>query len=290
MGVRDGRTRTPPVTQTAPGGLSLDAPAKVNLDLRVVGRRADGYHLLESTVVLLELADRLLLLPGSNGLRVEGNASVDVPLDSSNLAWRGLVAGLGAEPELVCLALEKRIPPAAGMGGGSSDAAAAWRLGRAMRGASESPDSDDVPRLAGIGADVPFFATCVPAARLEGVGERVTPIPVPALEVVLLHPPLRLRTADVFAELRPEEWGSGVNDLLLPAMRLAPMIGELFAAARAAGAEPRLTGSGPTVFATSDDPERARDIGARLERAGVSVTITRTRRAAASIERIIEED
>lgn len=270
--------------------LGLEAPAKVNLDLRVVGRREDGYHLLESTIILLELADSLLLLPGCSGLRVEGAASDDVPTDPSNLAWRGLVAGLGGEPELACLALEKRIPAAAGLGGGSSDAAAAWRLGRAWRGASEEPTAADVAELTAIGADIPFFASGAPAARVEGIGERVRPLPAAELAIVLVHPALRLRTRDVFGELREEEWGSGPNDLLAPAARLCPQIAELFALVVAAGGEPRLTGSGPTVFAATEDPERARDIGSRLARAGLSVTVTRSRRAAASIARSTEEE
>lgn len=280
------------VTTGASGtaALSLEAPAKVNLDLRVVGRREDGHHLLETTMVLLELADRLLLLGGCSGLRVEGAVSEDVPIDVSNLAWRGLVAGLGDEPELACLTLEKRIPSAAGLGGGSSDAAAAWRLGRSWRRASEEPTTGDVAALAAIGADVPFFASRAPAALVGGIGERVTPLPAHTLELVLLHPPLRLSTGDVFAQLRREEWGSGTNDLLAPAVRLCPQIEELFALVVAAGGEPRLTGSGPTVFSASDDPERARHVAARLARAGQSVTVTRTRRAAASIARSSEEE
>ena len=270
--------------------LALEAPAKVNLDLRVVGRRDDGLHLLESTVVLLELADGLLLLPGCSGLRVDGAEPGDVPADSTNLAWRGFVAGLGGEPELTCLTLEKRIPSAAGLGGGSSDAAAAWRLGRAWRGAAQEPTAEEVPALAAIGADVPFFASGAPAARVEGIGERVTPLAPAELEIVLVHPRIRLRTSDVFGELREEEWGSGTNDLLAPALRLCPVIGELFARVEAAGGEPRLTGSGPTVFAATEDPERARDIARRLERAGQGVTLTRSRRAAASIVRSTEEE
>ncbi|MEP7081659.1 MAG: 4-(cytidine 5'-diphospho)-2-C-methyl-D-erythritol kinase [Chloroflexota bacterium] len=270
--------------------LSLEAPAKVNLDLRVVGRRADGYHLLESTLILLELADSLLLLPGCSGLRVDGAGSDDVPPDASNLAWRGLVEGLGGEPELACLALEKRIPAAAGLGGGSSDAAAAWRLGRAWRGSPEVPSAADVTALAAIGADVPFFASGAAAARVEGVGERVTPNPAPELAIVLVHPALRLRTRDVFEELREEEWGSGTNDLLAPAVRLCPPIADLFALVAGAGGEPRLSGSGPTVFAATDDPERAGAIASRLARAGQAVTVTRSRPAGASIARSTEEE
>lgn len=270
--------------------LSLEAPAKVNLELRVVGRREDGYHLLESTMILLELADSLLLMPGCSGLRIDGAASDDIPSDATNLAWRGLVAGLGDEPELACLAVEKRIQSAAGLGGGSSDAAAAWRLGRAWRGASEERSEADTTTLAGIGADVPFFASGAPAARVEGIGERITPLPAAELAIVLVHAPLRLRTRDVFGELRQEEWGSGTNDLLAPALRLCPQIAELFALVAAAGGEPRLTGSGPTVFAATDDPERARDIASRLGHTGQAVKVTRSRPAGASIARSTEED
>lgn len=269
--------------------LSLEAPAKVNLDLRVVGRRDDGYHLLETTMVLVELSDRLLLLGGCSGLRVDG-ASADVPVDRSNLAWRGLVAGLGGEPDLACLALEKQIPSAAGLGGGSSDAAAAWRLGRAWRGAPEKATRTDVAALAAIGADVPFFAAAEPAARVEGIGEEVAALPAHPLELVLVHPPFGLSTRAVFAELRDADWGSGANDLLAPAVRLCPPIAELMGYVLAAGGEPRLTGSGPTIFSATDDPERARDIAARLKRAGQSVTVTRTRRTAASIARSSEEE
>ena len=280
--------RPRPVT-TGMAALTLEAPAKVNLDLRVVGRREDGLHLLESTMVLLELADRLLLLGGCSGLRVE-DASSDVPLDASNLAWRGLTAGLGGEPDLACLTLEKRIPSAAGLGGGSSDAAAAWRLGRAWRGAPEEPAPSDVSALAAIGADVPFFASGAPAGRVDGIGEQVTVIPARELEIVLLHPPFGLGTGVVFAELREEEWGSGANDLLAPAVRLRPEIGELSALMVGAGGEARLTGSGPTIFSATDDPERARDVAARLARAGQRVTVTRTRAAGASIARSSEEE
>jgi 4-diphosphocytidyl-2-C-methyl-D-erythritol kinase len=270
--------------------MRLDAPAKLNLSLRVVDRREDGYHLLDSEVVLLELADRLLLMPGCSGLRVEGDLAGDLPLDGENLAWRGLRAGIGADPDLVCLTLEKRIPAAAGLGGGSSDAAAAWRLGRAVRGVDAAPTEADLAELATIGADVPFFAAGVPAARVGGIGERVEPLPSRTRHVVLLHPPFALSTADVFADLRRDEWGGGENDLLGPARRLRPELGPLFVAMRRAGGTPRLTGSGPTVFTLADDDEHAAGIAASLERAGHRVTATRTRRAAASTEAIDEEE
>lgn len=270
--------------------LHLEAPAKLNLSLRVVGRRDDGYHELESDFVLLDLADRLLALPGSSGLRMEGLGATHLPLDERNLAWRGLIAGLGGPPDLVCLTVEKRIPAAAGLGGGSSDAAAAWRLGRTLAGQPEQPTPEELRALAGIGADVPFFAAAVPAARVRGIGEVVEAQPAVDASVLLVHPPFGLSTADVFAELRRQEWGSGDNDLLAPARRLWPQLDDLFAAVRRAGGEPRLTGSGPTTFCLDDDAERLGATAARLEAAGMQVTLTRTRGVAAQIERIHEEE
>jgi 4-diphosphocytidyl-2-C-methyl-D-erythritol kinase len=270
--------------------LRLDAPAKLNLSLRVVGRRDDGHHLLDSEFVLLELVDRLLLLPGSSGLRVEGERDADVPVDGRNLAWRGLVAGLGGEPELVCLTLQKRVPSAAGLGGGSSDAAAAWRLGRASRGASPAPTPTELEELAAIGADVPFFAAAVAAARVTGIGEAIEPTAAAERHVVLAHPEFGLSTAAIFAELRRDEWGRESNDLLAPARRLRPEIDALFEVMRRAGGEPRLTGSGPTVFAMTDDLERATSVAERLAAEGVRATMTRTRTEPAAIEPIHEED
>lgn len=272
--------------------LSLDAPAKLNLSLRVVGRREDGYHLLETEMVLLELADRLLLLPGASGLRVEAPPDEEIPLGPGNLAWRGLLAGLGHEPELACLALEKRIPAGAGLGGGSSDAAAAWRIGRHLAGQEEAASAADLEELAAIGADVPFFAASCVAAQVAGIGERVTPIAPPdgPPYAVLAHPDFRLPTADVFAELRPGDLGTpsepGRNDLLAAALRLRPELGEVVRKVADAGGDARLTGSGSTVFALSDDPERVAGMAAQLRRAGLRTTETRIRSAPATIHEL----
>ncbi|MDQ2854484.1 MAG: 4-(cytidine 5'-diphospho)-2-C-methyl-D-erythritol kinase [Chloroflexota bacterium] len=266
--------------------LSLEAPAKLNLSLHVVGRRQDGYHLLESEMVLLELADRLLLLPGATGLRVEQISGDEIPVDQHNLAWRGLLAGLGAEPELACLALEKRIPAASGLGGGSSDAAAAWRLGRVAAGAGESATPDDLSSLARLGADVPFFAARCAAAHVTGIGEAIAPAPVPsAAWVVLVHPDFGLSTADVFGALRPDDHADRPdgNDLLGPALRLRPELGEIMGRMTAAGGEPRMTGAGSTIFTLTDDRQRAASIAARLRSSGMRVTETRLRSEAAAI-------
>lgn len=269
--------------------LRLEAPAKLNLSLRVVGRRADGHHELDSIFVLLELADQLLLMPGCSGLRIDGRGAAELPLGADNLAWRGLVAGLGAEPDLACLTLEKHVPSAAGLGGGSSDAAAAWRLGRAWRGAPDPADAHELAELAAIGADVPFFASGTAAARVTGIGERVEPIAVEERHVVLAHPPFGLSTAAIFAELRADEWGRLDNDLLAPALRLRPELGAVFSAFERAGGRPRLTGSGPTVFDLSEDRERAAALASTLRADGLAVTLTRIRTTPAAIEAIEEE-
>jgi 4-diphosphocytidyl-2-C-methyl-D-erythritol kinase len=271
------------------GALRLEAPAKLNLSLAVTGRRDDGMHLLVSDVVLLDLADRLLLMPGCSGLRLDGDAEA-VPPGADNLAWRGLLAGMGGAPELACLALEKRVPVAAGLGGGSSDAAAAWRLGRRWQGYPEEADAAGLAELGRVGADVPFFAARLPAARVTGIGEIINASapPVSTPFVVLAHPPFALSTAAVFAELRPDEWSgedrSAGNDLLAAARRLRPELDEVFRLVAGAGGEPRLTGSGPTVFTLTDDLERAAAVAARLVRAGLRAMQTRIRTEPATIE------
>ncbi|MGI8659305.1 MAG: 4-(cytidine 5'-diphospho)-2-C-methyl-D-erythritol kinase [Candidatus Limnocylindria bacterium] len=272
-------------------GLRLQAPAKLNLRLAVTGRRTDGLHLLDSDFVLLHLADELELAPGHGELTVEGRHAGALSNGSDNLAWRGLQAGLGEGWQAVNLRLRKRIPLAAGLGGGSSDAAVAWHLGRAWpEGRNVAPDDGAVAELATIGADVPFFAARVAAARVRGVGEQIEPIDAPHHEVVLVHPPFGLSTRDVFSELRPDEWGRLENDLLAPARRLRPELDDLFDVVRRAGGEPKLTGSGSTIFIIADDAEHAAALGRRLVDAGLRVTVTRTRDTAASIERINEED
>jgi 4-diphosphocytidyl-2-C-methyl-D-erythritol kinase len=267
--------------------LSLEAPAKLNLSLRVVGRRPDGFHLLETEMVLLELADRLLLLPGATGLRVEAPPHEEIPVDRSNLAWRGLLAAMGGTPDLVCLTLEKRIPAGAGLGGGSSDAAAAWRLGRRASGLSEEATAVDLDGLARLGADVPFFAARTAAASVGGIGERITSLAEPRPDHVLLADPgFRMSTAAVFAELRPDDLSaerSDGNDLLAPALRLRPELGDLMRMVSEARGEPRLTGSGSTIFALTDDAERAASIAANLRRRGVRVEETRLRARPAEI-------
>ena len=284
--------------------LSVEAPAKLNLSLRVIGRRHDGYHELESLLVLVDVVDRLLLMPGASGLRIDGPATTGVPPGADNMAWRGLLAGLGGEPELACLTVEKRIPVAAGLGGGSSDAAAAWRLGRRWRGAGDTAASGDLLALSTLGADVPFFAAGVGAAIVTGIGETVDEVSLEqsgTMCAILVGGPRPLSTAAVFAELRPTEWSAdhglprdpmvdAPNDLLGAARRLRPEIDDLFGLVLGAGGVPRLTGSGPTVFSLTNDDARSAAVAARLRRAGLRVTETRLRAEPARIEPLSEDE
>lgn len=283
----------------------LAAPAKLNLSLRVVGRRSDGFHELESLMVLLELADVVSAGGDRPGLTIRGPLADGVPGGPDNLAWRGWQAGLpaGQHSERAAaggLTLDKTIPVAAGLGGGSSDAAAAWRLGRHLAGTATADHGPTVAAsLAVIGADVPFFAAATPRALVRGIGEQVTAVAPPApadgsgsrAEVVLVHPPYGLSTAAVFAELNPREWSGpssdlqpGSNDLLAAARRLRPEIDQVFRIVRDAGGDPHLTGSGPTVFLLTDDPERADGVARRVVDAGLAATRTHLRTEPASIE------
>lgn len=298
-----------PLAATTRATLRLAAPAKLNLSLAIVGRRPDGFHLLASVFVLLELADELLLTPDRAGLRIASSPHDGVDADERNLAWRGLLAGLdsglgaapGAEPGAIPgLELHKHVPVAAGLGGGSSDAAAAWRLARRWSAADERPSADELVALGTIGADVPFFAAQLPAAYVTGIGERIEAIPPPTTrEVVLALPGFGLSTAAVFAELRPSDWSAsapahqaitGRNDLLPAALRLRPELDDLSRLVRAHGGEPHLTGSGPTIYSLSDDAQRADRLAARLRGAGVRTLRTRIALAATTIEPMSHEE
>lgn len=275
-------------------GWRLAAPAKLNLWLHVTGRREDGFHELDTRMVLLDLADVVTAQTEGDGLDVRGEYADDVPRGHDNLAWQGWTAGWEHDAPSGSLGLNKAIPAAAGLGGGSSDAAAAWRLARHLAAGDEGGAGEAaLVRLAAIGADVPFFVARLAAARVTGIGERVAPAEVvlAADEVVLVHPPFGLSTASVFRALTPSDWstpdatpGPGRNDLLAAARRLRPELGDVLRLVERAGGEPHLTGSGPTVFVLTDDPERADGVAQRVERAGLTTTRTRLRSEPASIE------
>jgi len=252
------------------------APAKVNLTLRVLGSRADGYHEIESLVAFAELGDRLSFAPASKlALAVTGPGAGHTGEDADNLvlkAARALAARIPGAA-LGAFRLQKNLPVAAGLGGGSADAAAALRL---LARANELSAAD--PRLyeaaCATGADVPVCLD--PRPRLmRGIGEILSePLALPRFSALLVNPGVALATKLVFSAWKPPAdsappfdvtamakmqsedevlsyLASHANDLEAPAIAFAPMIAEVLAALRALkGCRlARMSGSGATCFA-----------------------------------------
>lgn len=273
--------------------LSAFAPAKINLFLRVIGRRADGYHELDSLFVPITLGDRVALeardgRPGAVSIR--GNLG-DLPADERNLAVRAahaFVAEFGCDRELV-IELHKAIPAGAGLGGGSSDAGAVLRMLAAMsRVKADAPNLLMSRRMVGLaaklGADVPFFLAPAPA-HVRGIGERIIPVAAPpALPIVLAVPPIEAPTALVYRELEPADWSGPapeadvaallagdfraelmVNDLARAAIARWPEIGRVKALFETLGARAAaMTGSGAGVFGIFRSFEESATVAAEL--------------------------
>lgn len=253
------------------------APAKVNLTLHVTGQRDDGYHLLDSLVMFADKGDRITLsLADETTLQVEGQMSDGVPLDESNLMLRA--ARLMGVP--VAMKVKKKLPNAAGLGGGSSDAAAVMTAISLMTG-KVIPE-----RAIELGADVPVCLARSPA-RMRGIGDVVEPVKnMPSLEVVMVNPGRPVPTAEVFKHLKvkdnpamPEVLPEGLssvelahwlatmrNDLQAPAMEAAPVIGQVFEVlSKTPGCLlTRMSGSGGTCFGIYSDRETARSAAGRL--------------------------
>jgi 4-diphosphocytidyl-2-C-methyl-D-erythritol kinase len=175
------------------------APAKINLFLHVIGRRPDGYHLIESVMQLVDLADRLLIEPRADGRIVRESINADIA-DEDDLAMRAArmlqhAADVGAG---ATIAIDKRIPLGGGLGGGSSDAATTLlALNRLWELNWSRPQLADIGLT--LGADVPFFLEGR-AAFVEGIGERITPIALPEAWYVIVHPGISVATATIFAD------------------------------------------------------------------------------------------
>jgi 4-diphosphocytidyl-2-C-methyl-D-erythritol kinase len=214
------------------------APAKLTVSLRITGVRDDGYHLLDAEMVTIDLADTLTFSDG-DGLQVVG---ADVSVDDSNLVRRAL-ALLERRAQV---RLEKRIPPGAGLGGGSADAAAVLRWAGV----------DDPERAVTLGADVPF---CVRGgrARVTGVGEQIEPLPFEERTFTLVIPPFGCATVDVYRawdELGGPR-GPGNNDLESAALVVEPRLAVWRdGLVEATGQQPHLAGSGSTWFVDGEFP------------------------------------
>jgi 4-diphosphocytidyl-2-C-methyl-D-erythritol kinase len=271
--------------------LSEFAPAKVNLYLHVVGRRADGYHLLDSLAVFPAIGDVLRAEPDDGfSLVVEGPFGGGLMAEPDNLvlrAGRALASAAGIVPR-ARVALEKRLPVASGIGGGSADAAAALRL-LVRLWAIDVPAADLHAIAAGLGADVPVCLASVPA-RMGGVGEVLSPAPaLPAFGMALVNPGVAVSTPAVFrarsgrmsaAAALPEFWDGAAsmaaalaalsNDLEPAARTLQPEVGEALAALSAAEGclLARMSGSGATCFGLFADATAAEAAAAALRRPG----------------------
>jgi 4-diphosphocytidyl-2-C-methyl-D-erythritol kinase len=261
--------------------LSEDGRAKVNLTLRVVGRRADGYHDLESVVAFADCADRLTLTAGPElSLKTTGPLAQACGETADNLVLKAtrLLAEVVPDLKFGEFILDKVLPVAAGIGGGSADAAAALRLLARLNGMALDDSRLNEVALR-TGADVPVCLASR-ACDMAGVGETLLPLSLPKLPCVMINPRVPVATKDVFKALGlrtgellvgandvieapawPEagasiaEWVAALsavaNDLEAPAMRLQPAIGEVLSALRSVDGVmlARMSGSGATCFA-----------------------------------------
>ncbi|SNB51959.1 4-diphosphocytidyl-2-C-methyl-D-erythritol kinase [Arboricoccus pini] len=261
------------------------ARAKINLDLHVLGRRPDGRHDLDSITVFTALGDDMTFEPAADyRLQIDGPFAPSLSPGAENLVTRAalaLAASVSRAPA-VRIGLLKHLPVASGIGGGSADAAATLRGLQALWGV-EAPALHDLAQ--GLGADVPVCLSQRPA-RMEGAGERLTPIAAPSLPIVLANPGLGVATGRVFAARRPAEGGprpqatpppddaagfvrwlqAGRNDLAAPAIRLAPAIADVLTEIQELPgcALARMSGSGATCFGLFPTPRAASAAAMRL--------------------------
>ena len=276
------RLRVAPIRQSA--------PAKVNLALHVTGRRPDGYHTLDSLVVFADVADQIELRPASElTLQVCGPFAEGVPTDENNLVLKAAHM-LRAEHKLTAgaaITLAKNLPHAAGIGGGSSDAAATLH---ALARLWDVPcfAADAVQALL-LGADVPVCMKAPQPARMSGIGEVLAPVPtLPDAAVVLVKPSVAVPTAQVFssmtsidgADMMPVPAGQDFegfcdwlrqqrNDMERAACKIAPEIAETLDQLRACPAVKvaRMSGSGATCFGLVPDLQAAAQVAQHISNA-----------------------
>lgn len=251
------------------------APAKINLSLRIIGRRPDGYHDLESLVVFADFGDTLSLEPGDlTAVEIAGRFASASGAATDNLILKAArAAGLRAGT----FSLEKNIPAAAGLGGGSADAAAALRLIARANGLATN-DARLVAAARAIGADVPVCLDSR-ARIMRGIGDRLSePLALPRLPALLVNPGGALPTAQVFAAFRAErvtapptgnlplapeklrDWLERQdNDLTAAAIATVPAIADMLSALRALPGcwLARMSGSGATCFGLFDSTTSA---------------------------------
>jgi len=271
---------------------AVAARAKINLALHVLGRRADGYHQLDSIVAFADAGDRLEFAPADRfSLTASGPFADALPLAAENIvakAWQAAVAIAGRRGKPVAPAavhLTKNLPVASGIGGGSANAAAAMRGALKIAGIDGLDDEILAAGLA-LGADVPVCLVGK-ACRMQGIGERITPLEgFRPIHAVLVNPGIAVSTAEVFRQLGLEpgqRYGTPIadtadpsgwrNDLAAPAIALSPVIGDVIAALGRVPGVTRafMSGSGATCVGVLDSP--ARNVGATETWRSVSAII-----------------
>ncbi|WP_442872602.1 4-(cytidine 5'-diphospho)-2-C-methyl-D-erythritol kinase [Cognatishimia sp. SS12] len=243
------------------------APAKINLTLHVTGRRSDGYHMLDSLVVFADIGDEITATPAKDlSLSVTGPCAAGVPQDSSNLVLRAAELLRAGAPLGATLTLNKFLPAASGIGGGSSDAAASLRALAELWGLPVPGRTEVLP----LGADLPVCMQPAPQ-RMSGIGDVLSDLlQVPPLHIVLINPRIHVPTPQVFKALaQPDNpamaaqlpaWAGAAefvswlaqqrNDLEAPAIATAAPIAACLAALRAHSEcqLARMSGSGATCF------------------------------------------
>ena len=276
--------------------VTLRAFAKINLSLRVHTARADGFHEVETILQAIDLADRVTCKTRRGPFAILCKAP-GVPVDQTNLVWKAAqqlwhAAGRNGEPRDAIVTLEKKIPTQAGLGGASSDAAAAL-LGLRRLWKLRIADEDVYGIASALGSDVPYFLIGGTALGL-GRGERVYPLAdLPRLWVALALPRFGVATKDAYAWFDARRGSSGptplsqplfshlalVNDLEPPVIERHPVIGQLKERLLQAGAlMAAMSGSGSTVFGVFKSERTARTAAAALKRAGVGTTCARFQR------------
>ncbi|HUO05592.1 MAG TPA: 4-(cytidine 5'-diphospho)-2-C-methyl-D-erythritol kinase [Candidatus Binataceae bacterium] len=275
--------------------LAARALAKINLYLRVTGRRPDGYHELDSVFLPVSLSDsiRLEVRPApepSIALKCNVPELGNPQLNLAGRAAREFMREFDFNAQ-VAIDLEKRIPAGAGLGGGSSDAGMMLQM---MARIAHIEEPARLHRIAvGLGADVPFFLEPRPA-RAVGIGDRLTPIEgMPHLPLVIAIPPFEVPTASIYGALKPENWSGAapaediaaiargeitskitVNDLAIPAIAKFPEIGRLRRLLEESGAKAaQMSGSGGAVFGVFASHEEADAAADKLYRRAPFATI-----------------
>ena len=258
----------PPITELA--------KAKVNLNLHILGRRLDGYHELSSRVAFVDVADVITIEPAQvNALEVSGPFAVDVPMGEANSIWKAY-QWLAARIELpaVHVKLEKNLPVASGIGGGSADAAAMLR--GLLRLVGKSLSDDEITTLAtALGADVP---SCFrgEACLMQGIGEKISALTIELPKaLVLVNPLLSCSTAAVFANMALQAGqafqGGGEfwrNDMTAAAIKVQPIIANVLSALNHTSLNPCLmSGSGATCYGAATSFHEAEVEAARLKQA-----------------------